>query len=193
MGNVIQLGSTFAEVEDRKRHKDSEDPTARTTASSAAVGGVVLSLQTETAPGADGHFGHDLRLWNERVVARKIVLQDLPARVLVDEDWMSIDLVDMSERGFSFEVDRIMGGRFCAGQRLVFSLTIPELREFTLYGRIQWTRLDPQSRQVRCGVEIIEVHGPGGGINIKELLRLLLSFHIRSSETLPLKPGKSAA
>lgn len=142
MGNILQLGTTFAEVELRKRNNPSFTPNCI----------------------------------DERTHHRQILLQDLPARVLVDGDWMSIDLIDMSDSGFLFEVDPIMGALFRPRMRLVFALRIPELREFTLFGRIQWTKFDPEVRQVRCGVEIIEVHGPGGGIDIKQLLKLLVTF-----------------
>ncbi len=161
MGNLIQLGTTFQEVELKKRAK------------------------TETVKAPLTH--------EERSTQRKLVLQDLPARVLVDGDWQSIELIDMSEQGFSFEVDRIMGALFRPGLRLVFSLRIPELREFTLFGRIQWTKTDETTRQKRCGVEIIEVHGPGGGINIKELLKLLLATQISAQEALPTPETKTAA
>lgn len=167
MGTLLQLGTTFQEVELKKR----------ATRISSNTAGTVLPLVVE-----------------ERISVRKVVLADLPARVLVDGDWQSIDLIDMSEKGFSFEVDRIMGALFRPGLRLVFALRIPELREFTLFGRIQWTKFDDVTKQKRCGVEIIEVHGPGGGININDLLKLLLATHgIPSSEALPVPQTKTAA
>lgn len=169
MGNLIQLGSTFQEVELKKRVHAESRAEART--------------ETAAIP----------LLREERSTQRKLVLQDLPARVLVDGDWQSIELIDMSEKGFSFEVDRIMGALFRPGLRLVFSLRIPELREFTLFGRIQWTKINETTRQKRCGVEIIEVHGPGGGININELLKLLLATQISAQEGLPAPETKTAA
>lgn len=161
MGTLIQLGTTFQEVELKKRAK-AEAPAAPLTQ-------------------------------DERSTQRKLVLHDLPARVLIDGDWQSIELIDMSEKGFSFEVDRIMGALFRPGLRLVFSLRIPELREFTLFGRIQWTKLDEVTKQKRCGVEIIEVHGPGGGIDIKELLRLLQTAQLPTEIALPAPGTKTAA
>lgn len=174
MSKLIQLGNSYAEVEDRKRLK-------------AEIDGQKFEanfLNEALAP---------VRFLDERTQARKIVLQDLPARVLIDGDWMSIDMIDMSEKGFSFEVDRVMGGLFHKGQRLVFALRIPELREFTMYGRIQWTKFDEDTRMTRCGVELIEVHGPGGGISVKELIGLLLSYEIHSQKALPMLPPKKAA
>lgn len=165
MGNLIQLGTTFREIESRKIREQDLLPRLNPTARSANDGCTVPQVPSPLlAP---------LRLVCERQSERRLVLEDLPARVLLENEWVAIEMIDLSERGFSFEVEGDRAPSVSVGARLVFALRVPELREFTIYGRVQWRRAQAEVGQVRCGVEIIEVHGPGGGLSVTELLNLL--------------------